>query len=141
MWPPDRHGSIVSINKSRVIHLAAFVAIALPMNIGLSTLVLADVQIADITDTLDNAVKGPRLINGSTDPYFDIFAADREQFDSNVFRLASSTDVLQTVGPAASRQDHINSPSAGLDGQWSLGRQIFLCRPKSPTTAMRKIPI
>ena len=115
----------MNTNKSRVTHLAAFVAAALPMGAGLFTPVLADVQIADITDTLDNAVKGPRLINGSTDPYFDVYAADHETFDNNVFRLASSTDVKAIVGPSASREDHINSPSAGLDGQWSLGRQIF----------------
>ena len=115
----------MSINKLRVTHLAAFVAVALPMSVGLFTPALADVQIADITDTLDNAVKGPRLINGSTDPYFDIYAADHETFDNNVFRLASGTDVKQIVGPAASREDHINTPSAGLDGQWALGRQIF----------------
>ena len=56
----------------RTTNLVAFVAVLLPMGALLGTSALADVQIADITDTLDNAVKGPRLINGSTDPYFDI---------------------------------------------------------------------
>ncbi len=37
----------------------------------------------------------------------------------------AAADVQQVVGPSASREDHINSPSAGLDGQWALGRQIF----------------
>jgi exopolysaccharide biosynthesis operon protein EpsL len=95
------------------------------MGAVLRTSSLADVQIADITDTLDNAVRGPRLINGSTDPYFDIYGAFRAQFDNNIFRLPSGADVQQVVGPSASREDHVNSPSAGLDGQWALGRQIF----------------
>jgi len=109
----------------RTTKLVAFVAVLLPMGALLGTSALADVQIADITDTLDNAVKGPRLINGSTDPYFDIYGAFRAQFDNNIFRLPSGADVQQVVGPSASREDHVNSPSAGLDGQWALGRQIF----------------
>ncbi len=109
----------------RTANLVAFAAVLLPMGALLGTSALADVQIADITDTLDNAVKGPRLINDSTDPYFDIYGAFRAQFDNNIFRLPSGADVQQVVGPSASREDHINSPSAGLDGQWALGRQIF----------------
>jgi exopolysaccharide biosynthesis operon protein EpsL len=115
----------VIVHNSRGCKLAACVAVALPFSAGLPTPVLADVQIADITDTLDTAVRGPKLINGSTDPYFGVYVADRQQWDNNVFRLASSTDVTQAVGPSASKDDRINTPSAGLDGQWALGRQIF----------------
>jgi exopolysaccharide biosynthesis operon protein EpsL len=125
MSPPDRRTGIVSTNKLRVSNFAASLALMLPMGTFLSTSALADVQIADITDTLDNAVRGPRLINGSTDPYFDLFVADRGQYDNNLFRLPTGSDVKQIVGPSASREDHFNSPAAGLDGQWVLGRQIF----------------
>jgi hypothetical protein len=83
----------------------------------------ADVQIADVRDTLDTAVRGPSLINGIADPIFDVYVADHEEFDNNVFRVPNGTNVQTTVGPTASKEDHINSPSAGLDGQWVLGRQ------------------
>jgi exopolysaccharide biosynthesis operon protein EpsL len=108
----------------KIRNFAALMAVMTPMGF-FATAARGDVQIADVTDTLDNAVRGPRLINGSTDPYFDIFVADRLQFDNNLYRLPTGSDVKQIVGPSASREDHYNSASAGLDGQWALGRQIF----------------
>jgi exopolysaccharide biosynthesis operon protein EpsL len=108
----------------RVADIAALM-VGLPMCAGLSAPALAaDMQIADIRDTLDTAVQGPNYINGIPDPFFDVYVADHEQFDTNVFRLANGVDVKQFVGPNASREDHINSPTAGLDGQWVLGKQI-----------------
>jgi hypothetical protein len=83
------------------------------------------VEIPDPKDTLDRAVAGPDLIGGVGDNSFSIYAVDREQFDSNVYRLPSGTDVAAVVGPGAAKQDHINSPGAGLDGQWGIGRQII----------------
>jgi hypothetical protein len=107
----------------RVANLAALAVVALPASMGVFAPARADVQIADLRDTLDTAVRGPSLINGVDDPVFDVYVADHEQFDNNVFRLSNGTNVQTTIGPAASREDHINSPSAGLDGQWVLGRQ------------------
>jgi exopolysaccharide biosynthesis operon protein EpsL len=78
-------------------------------------------------DTLEKAVDPPGDINVDAGKIFDVFAADQESFDSNLFRLPTSvTDISGTVGPNASREDHINTPTAGLDGQWALGRQIVV---------------
>jgi exopolysaccharide biosynthesis operon protein EpsL len=81
------------------------------------------VEIIDARDTLDKAVAGPALIGGSDEDILNIYVADREQYDSNVFRLPSGTNAATVVGPSASKEDQINSPAAGLDGQWIFGRQ------------------
>jgi len=76
-------------------------------------------------DTLAKAVDPPGDINVEAGKIFDVFAADQESFDNNLFRLPTSvTDLSGTVAPNASREDHINTASAGLDGQWGLGKQI-----------------
>jgi exopolysaccharide biosynthesis operon protein EpsL len=76
-------------------------------------------------DTLEKAVDPPGDLNVDAGNMFTVFAADQESFDNNLFRLPSSvTDVSAAVGQNASRQDHINTSSAGLVGQWDLGRQI-----------------
>jgi exopolysaccharide biosynthesis operon protein EpsL len=77
-------------------------------------------------DTLEKAVDPPGDINVDAGHFFNVFAADQESFDNNLYRLPTSvTDVSTAVGPNASREDHINAASAGLDGQWNLGRQII----------------
>jgi len=114
---PDR------TTRLRVANLAALVVVALPASTGVFAPARADVQIADVRDTLDTAVRGPSLINGIDDPVFDVYFADHEQLDNNVFRIPNGTNVQTTIGPTASKEDHINSPSAGLDSQWVLGRQ------------------
>ncbi len=77
-------------------------------------------------DTLQKAVDPPGDIDVDAGDFFNVYAADQESFDNNLYRLPSSvTDVSGIVGPNASRQDHINTSSAGLDGQWNLGRQII----------------
>jgi len=55
---------------------------------------------------------------------FNVGLGDRESFDDNVFRLPRDADVAATVGPGASRQDRINSPSADVAAQWGAGRQL-----------------
>jgi exopolysaccharide biosynthesis operon protein EpsL len=76
-------------------------------------------------DTLEKAVDPPGDINVDAGNFFDVFAADQEAYDNNVYRLPTSvTDLSGIVGPNASREDHINTSTAGLDGQWDLGRQI-----------------
>ena len=52
-------------------------------------------------------------------------AAAQETYDTNLFRLPpSGVDLAALAGPNSSRQDHITTGSLGLDGLWSLGRQI-----------------
>jgi exopolysaccharide biosynthesis operon protein EpsL len=46
-------------------------------------------------------------------------------YDNNLFRLPSEADVFAVVGPGASRGDHIGTGSVGMDGLWTLGRQII----------------
>jgi exopolysaccharide biosynthesis operon protein EpsL len=76
-------------------------------------------------DTLEKAVDPPGDIDVNAGNVFTLFAADQLSFDNNLFRLPSGvTDVSGTVGPNASREDHINTLSGGLAGQWDLGRQI-----------------
>jgi hypothetical protein len=52
-------------------------------------------------------------------------AAAQYSFDNNLFRLPTLPDSL-LLRPGSSREDHITTLSAIGDGQWSLGRQIFL---------------
>jgi exopolysaccharide biosynthesis operon protein EpsL len=75
-------------------------------------------------DTLEKAVDPPGDINVDAGKFLDVFAEDQESYDNNLYRLNDSTDVAALIGPNASRQDHINTVSAGLDGQWTPGRQI-----------------
>jgi exopolysaccharide biosynthesis operon protein EpsL len=81
-----------------------------------------EVQIA--RDNLDKALSGPDLLGGITDDQLIAYVGDTETYDDNIFRLPPNVDVATLVGPDASKGDRINSPSAGLDGQWSKGRQI-----------------
>lgn len=83
------------------------------------------VEIIDARDTLDRAIAGPDFIGGKDESVFDVYVADKELFDSNVFRIPSGVDVATLAGPSAAKQDHINSSSAGLDSQWVAGRQSF----------------
>ena len=99
-------------------------ASALGTALGWSTSAFGAIQLFDFRDTLDRAITGPDLIGGTDDPALHVYVADREQFDSNVFRLSDAADVKAVVRPTASKEDHINSPIAGLDGQWVFGRQI-----------------
>jgi hypothetical protein len=57
---------------------------------------------------------------------FDFYVADLELYDNNLYRLPPNTGSIATlVAPNASRSDFTNSPSAGGDGQWIAGRQLF----------------
>lgn len=78
-------------------------------------------------DTLEKAVDPPGDINVDAGKILDVYAAVQESFDSNLYRLPTSvTDLSGTVGPNASREDYINTLTAGFDGQWALGRQIVV---------------
>jgi len=55
---------------------------------------------------------------------FTPFVADALSYDSNLYRLPASVTNLTTLpglGPQATREDYMNSASAGLDAQWLLG--------------------
>jgi hypothetical protein len=124
-YPVDRriHWARISLRKITISNL---ITVGLPVcGLAWSVLAFAAVEIPDPKDTLDRAVSGPDLIGGTGDHIFSVYAADREQFDTNVYRLPNGTDVAAVVGPSATTHDHINSPGAGLEGQWGVGRQII----------------
>jgi Putative beta-barrel porin 2 len=110
----------------RKITISNLISFGLPLcGLAWSALVFGAVEIPDPKDTLDKAVAGPVLIGGTGDNTFNIYAVDREQYDSNVFRLPVGTDIAAVVGPGAKAHDYVNSPGAGLSGQWGIGRQII----------------
>jgi exopolysaccharide biosynthesis operon protein EpsL len=104
-------------------NIAALLVVVVPVCAATWSARAFAVEIVDARDTLDRAVAGPSYIGGKDEDAFDIYVADRELFDSNVYRLPNGTDVAALIGPSAAKQDHINSPSAGLDSQWVTGRQ------------------
>jgi hypothetical protein len=77
----------------------------------------------DYRDTLEKAFAGPDDTELANERMYDFFVADQWSSDSNIYRLPSSDDVSTVVGPGASRDDQINSASAGFEGQWTSGRQ------------------
>jgi exopolysaccharide biosynthesis operon protein EpsL len=108
------------------INVVALLVVVSPIWGGVwSAHAVAAVEIVDPRDTLDKAVAEPDLIGGTAEDSFDLYVADRELYDSNVYRLSDGADIATLIGPTATKQDHINSPSVGLDGQWVLGRQII----------------
>ena len=117
------HGGDVRIRPS-ILWGATCVAAMTALGVGRAYAAL-DYRDTLYRDTLEKAVDPPGDINVDAGKIFDVFAADQESFDNNLFRLPTSvTDLSGTVGPNASREDHINTSSAGLDGQWGLGKQI-----------------
>ena len=57
---------------------------------------------------------------------YNVYAADQESYDSNLYRLATNFGTVATlVSPNASRADRINTSTVGADGQFSIGRQTF----------------
>ena len=109
----------------RKITISNLVAFGLPLcGLAWCALAFSAVEIPDPKDTLDKAVAGPDLIGGTTDNAFNVYVADRELFDTNVYRLPAGTDIAAVVGPGAATHDHINSPGVDLSGQWGIGRQI-----------------
>jgi glycosyltransferase involved in cell wall biosynthesis len=77
-------------------------------------------------DTLQRALQAPDLPANPDAHAYDVFVGDQLTYDNNIFRLPSSgADVATLVGPNAGREDHINTASAGLNGQWSVGKQFI----------------
>jgi hypothetical protein len=110
----------------RKITISDLLTVALPLcGLAWCGLAFGAVEIPDPKDTLDKAVAGPDVIGGTDNNTFNIYAADREQYDSNVYRLPTGTNIAAVVGPGVAAHDYINSPGAGLTGQWGIGRQII----------------
>jgi Putative beta-barrel porin 2 len=83
----------------------------------------------DYHDTLERVVDPTGIPDLSNGNLWDLFVADQESYDNNLYRLPANVADLAALGiavPTGSRQDHINTSSVGLDGSWSLGRQIFV---------------
>jgi len=99
-------------------------AAAIVSSLAAAGLMTASADVA-YHDTLEKALSPPVLVNNDGSNNFDIFVAGQTAYDSNLFRLPSGADAATIVGPQASRADHINSGSIGLDGQWTFGRQLF----------------
>ena len=80
----------------------------------------------DYRDTLERTIAPLEIQEPISGRSFDVFVEDQYFYDTNVYRLASDRDVALVVGPGASKQDHLNISSVGLDGRWSIGRQIIV---------------
>jgi len=87
---------------------------------------LCDKASADVAnhDTLEKATLpvDDKLAQGGNTLSF--YVADQLAYDNNLYRLPSEADVFTVVGIGASRADHINTGSVGMNGLWTLGRQI-----------------
>jgi glycosyltransferase involved in cell wall biosynthesis len=77
-------------------------------------------------DTLQRALVAPDEAPNPNIDTLDLFVGGEAAYDNNIFRLPNGTDVATLIGPGASRGDHIDTASAGLDGQWALGRQLVM---------------
>jgi hypothetical protein len=111
--------------KASVHHLWRVVSMAVLAMLGTET---ASAQF-NYRDTLEKVVNPmptdiPDLSNGSL---WDLFVADQETYDNNLYRLPANVTDLAALGIASpSREDHINTQSAGFDGFYTWGRQIFV---------------
>jgi exopolysaccharide biosynthesis operon protein EpsL len=106
--------------------LCCALSVALTATVGVERAYAAiDYRDTLYRDTLEKAVDPPGDIEVGAGKFFDVFAADQETYDNNLYRLNRATDVTALIGPNASREDHINTVSAGLDGQWTPGRQVI----------------
>jgi glycosyltransferase involved in cell wall biosynthesis len=77
-------------------------------------------------DTLERALRAPDIPQNPDAHTYDVFVADQVTYDNNIFRLPpGGVDIVALAGPNASREDHINTASAGLNGQWALGKQFI----------------
>lgn len=88
----------------------------------------ADTACAAIVDgdPLEVAVAAPTDAVKFKNDSFEPFAAEAISYDDNIYRLSPEVTNLRAltgIGPDASRQDRIDTVSAGVDGLWNPGRQ------------------
>ncbi len=77
-------------------------------------------------DTLERSLQPIDLTVTQQGNMLSFFVAGQAAYDSNLYRLPSNgVDLATLVGPNASREDHINTGSLGLDGLWTVGKQII----------------
>jgi hypothetical protein len=68
----------------------------------------------------------PQPLDPSEGNTYDLYVGAEEQYDDNLYRVSSGAETVATlVAPNASRADRVSTVSAGGDGQWVLGRQLF----------------
>jgi len=102
--------------RSRSQHVRQFTSVALAVLAALGTLPGARAAV----------VMAPPPITPDDGDTWQLFVADQETYDSNLYRLPSGTPASGTVAvPNPSRQDEFNTSSIGADGQAVLGRQII----------------
>jgi glycosyltransferase involved in cell wall biosynthesis len=105
--------------SARKVAAAAFLA---AVALGVCNKVFGDVA---NNDTLEKALQAPILPVNPDAHSFDLFVQGQTAYDNNIFRLPSGADIAALIGPQASREDHINTASVGLNGQWTVGRQFI----------------
>jgi hypothetical protein len=80
-------------------------------------------------DTLEVGVQPPddALIN--REDGLDLTLSDALTYDDNIYRLSPNVTnllVLPGIGPNPRRQDYIDTASADVNGQYSIGRQLLV---------------
>jgi hypothetical protein len=101
--------------------IAALIAVAIP-----AVAYSDDLQPGiDNRDTLEKATGAPNEAEALVHDHFDVLVGGQFTYDDNLYRLPSATNVTTVVGPNATRQDHIDTASLGLNGQRTFGRQII----------------
>ena len=88
---------------------------------------LCNKSIGDVAnhDTLEKSLQPVDAAMTQEGNSLSFLAAGQSAYDTNLFRLPNGADLATLVGPGASREDHINTGSLGLDGIWSVGKQII----------------
>jgi glycosyltransferase involved in cell wall biosynthesis len=120
MAGPPRSRKETIKGSARGVAMAAFLA---TFALGVCDKVFGDVA---NNDTLQRALQAPDLPANPDAHTYDVFVGDQLTYDNNIFRLPSSgVNVATLIGPNASREDHINTTSAVLSSQWSVGKQFI----------------
>ncbi len=74
---------------------------------------------------VDAAVSPPPPVPEDGDT-FDVYVADQETYDSNLYRVPPNFGPIATpTSPNATKADYINTGTLGADAQWIAGRQSF----------------
>jgi len=81
--------------------------------------------LGDYRDILDKALTGQEELPTFDRDTLSVYARDQYSYETNLYRLPANVNIASVVGPRATGEDHINSASLGLDGQWNVGRQIL----------------
>ena len=93
--------------------------------VGLAALCAMGVPALSLADALaiDAESPGPRTQDIRR---YDIYVADQETYDSNLYRLPTSSIVAANFPNTNGGQDHYNSASLGTRGLWTSGLQQII---------------